>query len=83
MPGAGGAILSNWAALVVAKETGRRALVHQGAFVEVVGNGETLISGVLCPSSGSGSFLAVAAAVAAVADGSFLKGLLRRLQSHL
>ena len=80
MPGAGGAILSNWAALVVAKETGRRALVHQGAFVEVVGNGETLISGVLCPSSGGGSFLAVAAAVA---DGSFLKGLLRRLQSHL
>ena len=75
MPGAGGAILSNW---VVTKETGRRALVHQGAFVEVVGNGETLISGVLCPSSGGGSFLAVAAAVtavAAVADGSFLKGL--------
>ena len=82
MPGAVGAIQGNWGALVVTKETGRRALVHQGAFVEVVGNGETLISGVLCPSSGGGSFLAVAA-VAAVADGSFLKGLLRRLQSHL
>ena len=53
--------------MVVAKETGRRALVHQGTFVKVVGNGETLISGVLCPSSGSGSFLAVAAAVADIA----------------